>query len=313
MNTTVLQVQGLKKNYGPRQAVREISFSVRAGELLGLLGPNGAGKSSTLGMMAGLTVPDAGSVSVGGISLAQDEAGYKARIGLVPQEIALFEDLPAQTNIELFGALYGCSKARLRQRAAEVLEMVGLADRARDKPASFSGGMKRRLNIACALVHDPEVLLLDEPTAGVDPQSRNAIFEQLEALKRAGKALVYTTHYMEEVERLADRVLIMDHGQLLASGSLPELYRRLPAAQTLQLELSEPERIDLPALRALPGVKQAELHGSQLQLGMDELTLGSQAVLQALGQAGVQVRHLSSGRANLEDVFLSLTGRQLRD
>ncbi|MBB4842729.1 ABC-2 type transport system ATP-binding protein [Paucibacter oligotrophus] len=313
MNTTVLQVQGLKKNYGPRQAVREISFSVHAGELLGLLGPNGAGKSSTLGMVAGLSAPDAGSVSVGGIGLAQDEAGYKARIGLVPQDIALFEDLPAQTNVELFGALYGCPKPRLRQRAAEVLEMVGLADRARDKPASFSGGMKRRLNIACALVHDPELLLLDEPTAGVDPQSRNAIFEQLEALKRAGKALVYTTHYMEEVERLADRVLIMDHGQLLASGTLPELYRQLPAAQTLQLEVEDAARLDLAALRALVGIKKAELRGSQLHIGLDELGTGSQLVLQALAAAGVAVRHLSSGRANLEDVFLSLTGRQLRD
>jgi len=311
--TEILQVQGLKKAFGARQAVREVSFQVRAGELLGFLGPNGAGKSTTLAMMAGLISADSGSVHVAGISLAEQANAFKCRIGLVPQDIALFEDLPAQANIELFGALYGMSGPSLRQRAREVLDLVGLAERAKDKPASFSGGMKRRLNIACALVHDPAVLLLDEPTAGVDPQSRNAIFDQLELLKRAGKALVYTTHYMEEVERLADRVLIMDHGEVLASGTLPELYRRLPAAQTLQLELEEGAPLDLAALLALVGVRQVELHGSQLKLGVQDLTLATPLVLQALAAQGQQLRHISSGRANLEDVFLALTGRQLRD
>jgi len=311
--TEILQVQGLKKAFGARQAVREVSFQVRAGELLGFLGPNGAGKSTTLAMMAGLIPADSGSVHVAGISLAEQANAFKCRIGLVPQDIALFEDLPAQANIELFGALYGMSGQPLRQRAREVLDLVGLAERAQDKPASFSGGTKRRLNIACALVHDPDVLLLDEPTAGVDPQSRNAIFDQLERLKRAGKALVYTTHYMEEVERLADRVLIMDHGEVLASGTLPELYRRLPAAQTLQLELDEGAPLDLAALQALAGVRQVELHGSQLKLGVQDLILATPLVLQALAAQGQQLRHISSGRANLEDVFLALTGRQLRD
>ena len=189
----VLQAHGLRKAYGKRTAVADVSLAVRAGEVLGLLGPNGAGKSTTVGLIAGLTSLDAGSVSVGGATLTTDEFGFKRRIGLVPQDLALFEDLPALANIELFGALYDLPKATLKKRAMEVLDMVGLADRARDQPATFSGGMKRRLNIACALVHDPDVLLLDEPTAGVDPQSRNAIFDNLEALKRAGKALVYTT------------------------------------------------------------------------------------------------------------------------
>lgn len=311
--TEILQVQGLKKAFGARQAVREVSFQVRAGELLGFLGPNGAGKSTSLAMMAGLIPADSGSVHVAGISLAAQANAFKCRIGLVPQDIALFEDLPAQANIELFGALYGMSGPSLRQRAREVLDLVGLSERAQDKPANFSGGMKRRLNIACALVHDPDVLLLDEPTAGVDPQSRNAIFDQLEALKRAGKALVYTTHYMEEVERLADRVLIMDHGEVLASGTLPELYRRLPAAQTLQLELEEGAPLDLAALQAVVGVRQVELHGSQLKLGVQDLNLATPLVLHALAAQGQPLRHISSGRANLEDVFLALTGRQLRD
>jgi len=310
----LLQAHSLCKRYGQRQAVRELSLQVSAGEVLGLLGPNGAGKSSTIAMLAGLLRPDAGSVTVGGLSLAGDEPAYKRRIGLVPQELALFEDLPALANVELFGALYDMPPALLKARALEVLAQVGLAERARDKPADFSGGMKRRLNIACALVHDPALLLLDEPTAGVDPQSRNAIFEQLEALKRAGKALIYTTHYMEEVERLADRVLIMDHGQPVAQGSLAELYRLLPAAETLTLELDrEIDAAQEAMLRALPGVRQLQQRGSQLQLGLAELGPGSAAVLGALAAAGLAPRHISSGRANLEDVFLSLTGRQLRD
>ena len=307
----MLEAQGLRKAYGDRTAVAGVSLSARAGEILGLLGPNGAGKSTTVGMIAGLTRPDAGSVTVGGSTLAADEFGFKRRVGLVPQDLALFEDLPALANIELFGALYDRPKATLKRRAMEVLDMVGLADRARDKPATFSGGMKRRLNIACALVHDPDVLLLDEPTAGVDPQSRNAIFDNLEALKRAGKALVYTTHYMEEAERLADRIVIIDHGKVVASGTLAELLRVLPAAQTLAIDIEGTP--DLAALQRTAGVKQVQFDAGKLTLGLDDLTRSASAVLQAVSASGVSVRHLSSGRANLEDVFLALTGRQLRD
>jgi len=307
----VLRVSGLKKGYGDRLAVADVSFSVGAGEILGLLGPNGAGKSTTIGMICGITPCDAGSISVCGVSLATDADGFKRRIGLVPQDIALFEDLPAQANLEIFGALYDLPRALLKRRAAEVLQLVGLADRAGDRPDTFSGGMKRRLNMACALMHDPDVLLLDEPTAGVDPQSRNAIFDNLEALKRAGKSLVYTTHYMEEVERLADRIVIIDHGRVVAAGGLAELLRRLPAAQTLQIDVEG--EVDLPALRALPGVHQAQREGGRLTVGLDDLAQDAPAVLQTLRGAGVAVRHLGSGRATLEDVFLAITGRQLRD
>ena len=309
--TEILQVHGLRKSYGARAAVVDVSLQVRAGEVLGLLGPNGAGKSTTVGMICGLTAPDAGSVTLGGKTLAQDEFAFKRRIGLVPQDLALFEDLSAQGNIELFGSLYGLGKARIKQRAAEVLAMVGLAGRAHDKPATFSGGMKRRLNIACALVHEPDVLLLDEPTAGVDPQSRNAIFDNLESLKRAGLALIYTTHYMEEAERLADRIVIIDHGKVVARGTLAELYSELPAAQTLQIEFDG--HLDPDDVRALPGVRRVTLEEGRMSVALDDLATGARCVLQAAQTAGAVVRHLNSGRANLEDVFLALTGRQLRD
>ncbi len=305
----LLVARGLRKAYGSRVAVQEVSLALRPGEVLGLLGPNGAGKSTTVGIISGLTAPDAGSVTLsGGVTLASDPAAYKRRIGLVPQDIALYEDLPARMNVELFGALYGLAPDVLKRRAAEVLAMVGLADRARDKPATFSGGMKRRLNIACALVHDPDILLLDEPTAGVDPHSRNAIFDNLEALKRRGKALLYTTHYMEEAERLADHLVIVDHGRVVASGTQAQLLAWLPAAQRLRVEIDgEP---DEAALQGLPDVTRS---GQRLEIAVADVGHDTVALLAALAQRGVAVRGLATARATLQDVFLALTGRQLRD
>ena len=274
----MLVATDLWKSYGDKPVVAGVSLDVAAGEIVGLLGPNGAGKSTTVAMLCGLTPPDRGTVAVGGIENRGDASAVKRRIGLVTQEVSLFEDLGAAANLELFGALYGLTGDLLRRSVADALALVGLADHAAAKPATFSGGMKRRLNIACALVHDPDLLLLDEPTVGVDPQSRNAIFDNLETLRARGKALVYTTHYMEEAERLCDRVTIIDHGKVIASGNQRELERLLPASSARRLEIE--------------GVIDDEL-------------------LSTLAVHRVTVRGRASG--SLEDVFMHLTGRQLRD
>ncbi len=220
----MLEATDLWKKYGEIQAVSGISLTARSGQIVGLLGPNGAGKTTTVSMIAGLTASDRGSVAIDGMPLTETANDAKRRIGLVPQEIALYEELGAEANLRLMGALYGIEGKLLDERVGAALALVGLADRARDKPSKFSGGMKRRLNIACALVHDPDVLL-DEPTVGVDPQSRNAIFENLESLRDRGKALVYTTHYMEEAERLCDHIVIVDHGKVIASDTRENLLK----------------------------------------------------------------------------------------
>ena len=275
----MLQATNLRKSFGTTAAVAGVSLAANPGEIVGLLGPNGAGKSTIVSMICGLVKPDAGTVTIAGEPVGEDAAAVKRRIGLVPQEISLYEDLSALGNLELFGALYGLAGSVLDERAHAALELVGLADRAKAKPATFSGGMKRRLNIACALVHDPDVLLFDEPTVGVDPQSRNAIFANIEALRERGKAVVYTTHYMEEAERLCDRIVIVDHGRVVASGTSENLRRLLPAK----------------------GTRRAEVEGR-----IDE------EVLAFLTARGLVVREVDS-HASLEDVFLHLTGRQLRD
>lgn len=224
----MLEVHRLRKTYGDLTAVDDVSFSVKPGELVGLLGPNGAGKTTTVSMISALLRPDAGEVRVNGSVVGGDTDPAKRRIGLVPQDIALYEDLSARENLRFFGSLYNLERGDLDDAIQARLTLVGLADRAGERVRNFSGGMKRRLNLAAGLLHDPDVVLLDEPTVGVDPQSRNAIFENLETLKAQGKALLYTTHYMEEVERLADRVVIMDNGKAIADDTVTALRSRAP-------------------------------------------------------------------------------------
>jgi ABC-2 type transport system ATP-binding protein len=310
----MLELHNIRKSYGAQQAVKGISFAIRAGETLGLLGPNGAGKTTTVSMIAGLITPDSGEVTLDGRSLRGDTDPLKARIGLVPQDLALFEDLSARENLLLFGALYGLHGTALNSATSEALSFTGLTYRAKDKVKTFSGGMKRRLNLAAALLHDPDLIILDEPTVGVDPQSRNAIFEGLEILKARGKTLLYTTHYMEEAERLCDRIVIVDHGEVIADDTVAGLTRRLPLRNVLTLELENP----LPGswaeeLAALPGIVSVRVDAAVLSVGLAELGPGSAAALGWLTSHGIAIVHAHTERADLEAVFLALTGRTTRD
>jgi ABC-2 type transport system ATP-binding protein len=304
----------LEKKYGTIAAVADVSFVAAPGEVLGLLGPNGAGKSTTISMLAGLIRPDGGSVQVDGIPLGTGSDPTKRRLGLVTQEIALIDELSARMNLEFFGGLYGLAGRSLAARIAAALQLTSLGDRANDAPKEFSGGMRRRLNIACALLHEPQILLLDEPTVGVDPQSRNAIFDTIEALAGAGRTMVYTTHYMEEVERLCDRVVIIDHGRVLADDTLTGLLASAPVSNTLTLKLNPPpDQAALEEIKNLPGVIHVELLGTGLSVAATDLGTAAPRVLERLAARGFSCQELTSRRANLEDVFLALTGRTLRD
>ncbi|MBV7537972.1 ABC transporter ATP-binding protein [Duganella sp. sic0402] len=301
------------KSYGARKAVDGVSFSVRRGQTVGLIGPNGAGKSTTVSMICGLLRADGGSITLDGEVIGQGASAAKQKIGFVPQDLALYEDLSALENLRLFGALYGLSGARLKERCAQALALVNLADRAADLPSSFSGGMKRRLNIAAALLHEPQLLILDEPTVGVDPQSRNAIFDTLEALQAQGRSLIYTSHYMEEVERLADHIVIIDHGKVLADETPAALYQRLPAQAALQVELAgEPSAALLSGVQSLEGVKGVEHNGASLSIALLD-TAHAAPVLAWLSGQGNPLLHFSTARTSLENIFLNLTGRSLRD
>jgi ABC-2 type transport system ATP-binding protein len=264
-------------------------------------------------MVCGLLRPDKGQVLLDGQLLAPGASAVKQKIGLVPQDLALYEDLSARENLKVFGALYGLRGTALKTRCDAVLELVSLQDRAAEKPLTFSGGMKRRLNIAAAMLHEPELLILDEPTVGVDPQSRNAIFDCLETLKARGHALIYTSHYMEEVERLSDHIVIMDHGQVIADETPAALYQRLPAKAALEVDLAQPLSADsLDALQRHAGVTQVNAQDSRLHIAL-VATEHALPVLDWVSQQGVQVLHFATARTKLEDIFLTLTGRTLRD
>lgn len=311
--TATLVCEGLTKSYGDIVAVSDVGFFIEAGEAYGLLGPNGAGKTTAISILVGLLQPDAGSVRVCGHDLATDALKAKARIGYVPQEIALYPDLTGRENLRFFGRLYGLRKKELAKRIDEVLDFVGLSDRADGKIDTYSGGMKRRINIGAALLHRPEVLILDEPTVGVDPQSRKAILDGVERLVAEGMSLLYTSHYMEEVERVCRRIGIIDHGKVIAEGTSKELVSTLGSADRVELVLDGDLDTAAGRLREVEGVTESiRTGGSSIQLIVQDGSHLLPALLAALQGIAV-VTAVEVVKPDLEAAFLHLTGNKLRD
>ncbi len=308
----VVSCRGLVRSFGPRRAVDDVSFRIRRGETYGLLGPNGSGKTTTISLLSGILHADEGEVRVLGRPLTTRSVEEKRHLGLVPQEIALYQDLSPRENLRFFGRLQGMDRHRLDARIGEVLDVVGLADRADDRVDTFSGGMKRRVNIAAGLLHEPSLLVLDEPTVGVDPQSRNQILESVERLGGAGLSVLYTTHYMEEAERLCDRIGILDGGRLIAEGTRSELVSTIGEGDLIIVDGDHPPEV-VDAVRSLPGVADVTVTGRGMEVSAPSGPAVLATVVSTLADRGVDLTGLTLREPNLEAVFLALTGRALRD
>jgi ABC-2 type transport system ATP-binding protein len=308
----MISVEGLSKRFGELRAVDRISFSVARAELFGFLGPNGAGKTTTISMICGLLRPDDGTVQIGEYNMWESPKAAKRLLGLVPQEPAFYEEFSARENLLFWGGLYGVPRAELKRNSEAILERVGLAERAKEPVSRFSGGMKRRLNLAIGLVHRPQVLLLDEPTVGIDPQARNNILEIIRDIAREGTTILFTTHHLEEAEKLCDRIAIMDHGRILQTGSVSDLAKVVGDRDVITLrgkfaaaqiqKCLEPEPVSV--LSAADQTATLHLAGEQYGLA---------SLVERLGKAGIELTDLSVQKPTLESVFLKLTGRELRD
>lgn len=309
----VLECRQLRKRFGERVAVDGVGFTVAAGECYGLLGPNGAGKTTTISMVCGLLARDGGEVVVAGRPVDHRSVAAKAAIGYVPQDVALYPELSAVDNLRFFGGLYGLRGAELEQQVADTLAAVGLVDRAGERIATYSGGMKRRANIAAGLLHRPQLLVLDEPTVGVDPQSRNAILETVDRLRREGMAVLYTTHYMEEAERLCDRVGIIDGGRLVAEGTRRQLVERVGGTDRVRLAASGDLQALADACRRVAGVAEVVRVPGGVELVAPDGNRLLPAVVAAAAASGAQLSSVEVVEPDLEAVFLALTGKELRD
>ena len=315
MPPTILEVNTLVKKYGDFTAVKGVSFDIKEGEIFSLLGPNGAGKTTTISMLSTLYTPTSGEATIGGYSITKNPMAVKQVIGVVPQEIALYEDLTARENLVFWGQMYGLSGKALNSRVDEVLEQIGLTDRAKNKVKTYSGGMKRRVNIGVGLLHKPRLLFMDEPTVGIDPQSRRAILDTVKDLNKQGMTVLYTTHYMEEAQELSDRVGIIDHGELIAIGTQKELTQQVGQTKTLILHIGEnddPEAL-AKSLDGMQDVLEAIASDHQVSVITHEAENVLASVVAKANERGIRIHSIDIREPNLEAVFLHLTGRALRD
>lgn len=312
---SILEVKDLVKKYGDFTAVKGISFDIKEGEIFSLLGPNGAGKTTTISMLSTLYAPTSGDATIAGHSVKQNPMAVRNAIGIVPQEIALYEDLTARENLIFWGQMYGLSGKALTVRVDEVLEQIGLVDKAKDRVKTYSGGMKRRVNIGVGLLHKPKLLFMDEPTVGIDPQSRRAILDTVKDLNKQGMTVLYTTHYMEEAEELSHRVGIIDHGELIALGTQKDLTKQVGQTETLVLHIGEnedPEAL-VSALKGVDGVLEANAINHEISVITPSAKDVLATVVTKANERGIKIYSIDIREPNLEAVFLHLTGRALRD
>ncbi|WP_342437401.1 ABC transporter ATP-binding protein [Paenibacillus sp. FSL L8-0436] len=310
---TLAVLSNVVKRYDQKLTVDHVNLNIEEGEIFGLLGPNGAGKSTTISMICGLLKPDSGEIIIDGLSVAAAPLEVKKRIGLVPQELALYETMTAEENVRFFGKLYGLRGKLLKERVEEALEFTGLSDRTKDKPATFSGGMKRRLNIACAIMHRPKLIIMDEPTVGIDPQSRNHILESVKTLNKLGSTIIYTSHYMEEVEAICDRVAIMDKGHVIACGTEKELREKVAHEEKIVIKAVNISAALIKELSLHPRINRVKEVEQAVELYLPSSQSELQDILFIFSKHEGVIVSLHIEEPDLETLFLSLTGRTLRD
>jgi len=308
-----IEVKNLKKSFGDFQAVQEASFGADTGEVLSLLGPNGAGKSTTISMLSGLLAPTGGDASIMGHSVIKEPEAAKKSLGVVPQDIALYPDLSARENLIFWGKMYGLRGAPLKSRVDEVLEIIGLTDRQKDHVGKFSGGMKRRVNIGAALLHKPDVVIMDEPTVGIDPQSRRHILDNVKELNQQGMTVLYTTHYMEEAAELSRHIAIMDKGKVIAYGTHNELIKLVGEQTRIDITINAEGEKVLAAWKAAEGVSRIDSQDGTLTVLVDDSNRVLPRLFEGASKVGVRITSVDIQEPNLETVFLHLTGRALRD